>query len=153
MATLSDTTISSRKGDGSTPSRRAHESTTLHSNFSTLPEVNTYLAEHPSRASARTLDRRHHTVLDFLDVHTTPLTNISYTPSSDTPLPNRRETDTGQPPAEEEAIADERVMVLPWPLGERLLALLTNRPAQHPQDGSVSGSEPLPPYEEQDARA
>ncbi|KAL1940435.1 hypothetical protein VTO73DRAFT_9007 [Trametes versicolor] len=151
MATLSDTTISSRKGDDSTPSRRAHECTTLHSNFSTLPEVNTYPAEHPSRASVQMLDRRHHTVLDFPDVYTTSLGSVSYTPSSDTVLPRHSNTDTAQPRGD--AVADERVMVLPWPLGERLLDLLSSRPAQRPMEGSVSGSEPLPPYEEQDARA
>ncbi|KAL1940419.1 hypothetical protein VTO73DRAFT_8991 [Trametes versicolor] len=51
-----------------------------------------------------------------------------------------------------EAGAQERVMVLPWSLGERVLALLAGRHGEASRNGSVVGTEALPPYEERDAR-
>lgn len=43
-------------------------------------------------------------------------------------------------------------MVLPWSLGERVLALLGGRHGEGTRNGSVVGTEALPPYEERDAR-
>lgn len=47
--------------------------------------------------------------------------------------------------------AEERMMVLPWSLGERLLAGLRGR-HEGAENSSTVGSETLPPYEAQDAR-
>lgn len=51
-----------------------------------------------------------------------------------------------------EAGAEERVMVFPWSLGERVLAILGEGQEERPSGPSVVGSEALPPYEERDAR-
>lgn len=48
--------------------------------------------------------------------------------------------------------AEERVMVFPWSLGERVLAILGEGQEERPSGPSVVGSEALPPYEERDAR-
>ncbi|OJT11978.1 hypothetical protein TRAPUB_11473 [Trametes pubescens] len=117
----------------------------------TLLETDVHI-EHLHTSVRETPVPRYHASLDFADVRTTSLAADVHPTHTDTAPSHRRSTDDTPPHHEGETTADERMMVLPWPLGERLLALLTNRPAQRPMDGSVSGSEPLPPYEEHDAR-
>ncbi|OJT14501.1 hypothetical protein TRAPUB_8947 [Trametes pubescens] len=52
-----------------------------------------------------------------------------------------------------EAGGEERVMVLPWSLGERVFALLGGRHGEGSRNGgSAVGTEALPPYEERDER-